>query len=181
MRQRRVVLSGCSGGGKSALLKEMARRGHATVPEPGRRIIAEERRTGTRALPWIDPASFCQRAIELAIEDAAHAKGATVIFDRSALDALIWFDRTGTELAQTTRQQVLSLGYDRRIYLTPPWPEIFESDDDRKHGMTDALAEFEALCDRLPQYGFEMVLVPKRPVLARANWFEAQLEEGAAA
>jgi len=31
---RFVVLSGCSGGGKSTLLAELARRGHSVVEEP---------------------------------------------------------------------------------------------------------------------------------------------------
>ncbi|MPT22826.1 MAG: ATPase, partial [Starkeya sp.] len=39
---RFVVISGCSGGGKSTLLTELARRGFAVVEEPGRRIVAEE-------------------------------------------------------------------------------------------------------------------------------------------
>ncbi|MEX0351521.1 MAG: AAA family ATPase [Paracoccaceae bacterium] len=179
MTQRRIVLSGCSGGGKSTLLQEMARRGYATVPEPGRRIIAQERETGGQALPWINPAAFCHRAIDMAIEDLRVATGDPVIFDRSALDAMIWFDRTGSELSQTTRQQVLNLGYDQRVYLTPPWPEIFKTDTDRKHVMVDALAEYEALCNRLPRYGFQTVLVPKLPVSERADWFEVQLKEGA--
>ena len=36
---RHVVLSGCSGGGKSALLAELSSRGFETVEEPGRRIV----------------------------------------------------------------------------------------------------------------------------------------------
>ena len=36
---RFIILSGCSGGGKSTLLAELARRGFATVEEPGRRIV----------------------------------------------------------------------------------------------------------------------------------------------
>ena len=39
---RFVVISGCSGGGKSTLLAELGRRGHAFVEEPGRRIVKEE-------------------------------------------------------------------------------------------------------------------------------------------
>ena len=39
---RFIILSGCSGGGKSTLLAELARRGFATVEEPGRRIVIEE-------------------------------------------------------------------------------------------------------------------------------------------
>ncbi|MCL2892590.1 AAA family ATPase [Brenneria tiliae] len=41
-----VIISGCSGGGKSTLLTELKRRGHAVVEEPGRRIIQEETRSG---------------------------------------------------------------------------------------------------------------------------------------
>ena len=42
MRPLNVVISGCSGGGKSTLLAELARRGYAVVEEPGRRIIVDE-------------------------------------------------------------------------------------------------------------------------------------------
>ena len=46
MNDRLVVISGCSGGGKSSLLAELQARGHRVVEEPGRRIIAEETVTG---------------------------------------------------------------------------------------------------------------------------------------
>jgi predicted ATPase len=36
---RFVVISGCSGGGKSTLLAELGRRGHTVI---GRRIVIEE-------------------------------------------------------------------------------------------------------------------------------------------
>ena len=39
---RFVVITGCSGGGKSTLLDELGRRGHATIEEPGRRIVRED-------------------------------------------------------------------------------------------------------------------------------------------
>ena len=48
------VLSGCSGGGKSTLLAALARRGFATVEEPGRRIVAEETERSTYADPFIE-------------------------------------------------------------------------------------------------------------------------------
>lgn len=49
---RCVVISGCSGGGKSTLLAELARRGHAVVEEPGRRIVEAELRGNGQAPPW---------------------------------------------------------------------------------------------------------------------------------
>lgn len=47
----RVVLSGCSGGGKSTLLAELARRGHAVRPEAGRLVVEAELAAGGGALP----------------------------------------------------------------------------------------------------------------------------------
>ena len=86
---RFVVISGCSGGGKSTLLSELARRGHAVVEEPGRRDVAEEMRTGGSALPWVDAAAFARRAIEIALADRASAPdaGSWVFFDRGLIDA----------------------------------------------------------------------------------------------
>lgn len=51
---RSVVMSGCSGGGKSALLTELGRRGYPVVEELGRRIVVEQRRSNGMTLPWID-------------------------------------------------------------------------------------------------------------------------------
>jgi predicted ATPase len=69
LSDRFVVLSGCSGGGKSTLLTEFARRGHAVVEEPGRRIVREETARGGGALPWVDAEAFLRRAISMALED----------------------------------------------------------------------------------------------------------------
>ncbi|MEO1107644.1 MAG: AAA family ATPase [Pseudomonadota bacterium] len=178
MKKRRVVLSGCSGGGKSTLLEEMARRGYTTVAEPGRRVIAAEQEHSGDGLPWINPESFCRKVIQTSFDDVTKAPDGLVLFDRSALDALIWFDRTGANLESSLRDKILSLGYDHCVYLFPPWPEIYVKDEQRRHDLSDALEEYEALCDRLPTLGFQTALVPKKPVADRADWFEAQLNKG---
>ena len=71
---RLVVISGCSGGGKSTLLMELARRGHAIVEEPGRRIVREELQGNGAALPWVDPVAFARRAIAMSLEDLELAR-----------------------------------------------------------------------------------------------------------
>jgi hypothetical protein len=71
---RFVVISGCSGGGKSTLLAELARRGQAVVEEPGRRIVREERAGDGAALPWVDPAAFARRAVAMALADREAAE-----------------------------------------------------------------------------------------------------------
>ena len=167
---RAIVITGCSGGGKSTLLAELTQRGHATVQEPGRRIIA---RGGP--FPWEDPKAFALAAIEMASEDITQADGAITFFDRSALDALVWFERTDTPLDPAIRRHVLSMAYDKQVIVAPPWPEIYVQETDRRHDLTAALAEYDALCDRLPKFGFSLHSLPKDTPVKRADWVEAQV------
>lgn len=75
MSDRYAVPSGCSGGGKSTLLAELQRRGHAVAEEPGRRVLKTEHQAGGGALPWIDIAAFARRALEVSIADRDAARG----------------------------------------------------------------------------------------------------------
>lgn len=167
----RIVVSGCSGGGKSTLLAEMAARGWVCSEEPGRRVVAEG------LLPWQDIAGFCARCVTLAVQDF-HAAGPGVsLFDRSFLDALIWFEQAGQKLPEAAAKAVEGLRYHEVVFLAPPWPEIYVQDEARQHDLQAALAEFDALCQRLPKHGYTVEFLPKLPVNERADWFEARLKE----
>ena len=84
-----LLVGGCSGGGKSTLLAELGRRGHAGVEEPGRRIVKEELKGDGSALPWVDEAAFARRAIVMALADRASATvmEGWVFFDSGLIDA----------------------------------------------------------------------------------------------
>jgi predicted ATPase len=172
-----VVISGCSGGGKSTLLAELARRGHAVVEEPGRRIVLEEKNSSGSALPWVDMAAFSRRAMAMALADRASAcalKG-WVFFDRGLVDA-------AASLQHLTGEHVLaSLGqthrYHRRVFLTPPWPEIYANDPERRHGLDAALAEYSRLLDAYASLGYEIFILPKVGVAERADFVLTTLEE----
>lgn len=173
--ERFVILSGCSGGGKSSLLAELARRGYAVVEEPGRRIVAEELRSGGQALPWVDLAAFARRALSMALADlaAVPAAGSRVFFDRGLIDAAVALSHaTGVPLAES-----LPAGhrFNRLVFFTPPWPEIFAEDRARRHGMDAALAEYERLSQAYPALGYELCLLPRGTVAERADYLLARL------
>ena len=167
---RHVVLSGCSGGGKSTLLVELGRRGFATVEEPGRRIVADELRGDGIALPWIDLEAFAQRAIEMASADRERVKDANgwVFFDRGLVDAAVTLEQaSGVPAARTLA------GSDRfhhQVFLTPPWPEIYRPDHERRLGMAEGITEYHRLLDAFTRLGYEPILLPKLDVEARADF-----------
>ena len=175
MSDRFVVLSGCSGGGKSTLLAELARRGHSVVEEPGRRIVREEMARGGTALPWVDAEAFIHRAIEMALDDRRRAEmiPGWVFFDRGLFDAISALtDMTGEpalfELGRRYR-------YHHTVFVTPPWPEIYEIDAERKHGLKQAEAEYVRLARDYRLLDYSVLEVPKRSVVERADWMLAHL------
>lgn len=168
MSDRFVILSGCSGGGKSTLLAELRRRGHAVIEEPGRRIVSEEVARGGKALPWIDVAAFARRTVEVALSDRQVALNLPgwVFFDRSLVDAASALEHFAAEPAL---ERLGRHRYNEAVFLTPPWPEIFTSDPERRHGLEEAIAEYERLERAYPQLGYRLVILPKTSVEARAN------------
>lgn len=166
---RFVIISGCSGGGKSTLLAELARRGHGIVEEPGRRIVAQELSGDGAALPWVDGVAFARRAIELALTDrsAAETKPGLTFFDRSAIDAASALEYlTGERLV--TRSDSLPR-YHKTVFLTPPWPEIYVNDRERRHDFEDAVAEYQRLCRSYPLAGYDVSILDRTSVSERAD------------
>jgi len=168
--ERFVVISGCSGGGKSTLLTELARRGHAVVEEPGRRIVKLELERGGTALPWVDGVAFARRAIALARADhaAANRRGGWVFFDRGLIDAAAALQHLTGEPALATVGQAHR--YHGRVFMTPPWREIYLEDPERRHGFDDAVAEYARLVEAYPSLGYEVVTLPRAAVAERADF-----------
>ena len=146
------------------------------MEEPGRRIVREELACGGRALPWIDLAAFAQRALEVARADLITAAdwAGLVFFDRGIIDA-------AAALQHATSKPVLSeLGtvrpYRSTAFLTPPWPELFASDAERRHGWNEAVAEYSRLQRAYSGLGYRTIILPRISVSERADLVLRTLE-----
>ncbi|MCB1807924.1 MAG: AAA family ATPase, partial [Candidatus Competibacteraceae bacterium] len=60
--------------------------------------------------------------------------------------------------------------YHRFFFLNPPSPEIYTTDADRRHQLSDAIEEYERLLSVYPSIGYEVVVLPKTRVEARADY-----------
>lgn len=163
-----VIISGCSGGGKSTLLEALSKKGYATVPEPGRRIVKHETATGGTALPWVNMEAFARRAVAVSLADRDAAPDSKpVFFDRGLIDAAsalhhICGDGFLHELKQKHR-------YNAMVFMTPPWPEIYLSDDERQHDFQAAVEEYERLLRDYRDLDYTTVILPKCSVEERVT------------
>ncbi|GGE28693.1 ATPase [Primorskyibacter flagellatus] len=167
-------MSGCSGGGKSTLLAELVARGYRTVAEPGRRIVTEELKGSGASLPWADPEAFARRAVEMALADrAALEPDGDIFFDRGLIDAAAALEHSaGVPVERTLAGQAR---FHQQVFLVPPWPEIYETDPDRRHGYDAAVDEHDRLLAVYERLGYTAVLLPKTGVAARADFVLSRL------
>jgi predicted ATPase len=171
-----VVISGCSGGGKSTLLAELARRGYAIIEEPGRRIVSAELSSGGTALPWIDMEAFARRAVSMALADHTQAPDSDwVFFDRGLIDAASALHHVGGDGLLLTLK--LHHRYNPIVFMTPPWPDIYATDSGRQHDFDAAEAEYERLMRDYRTLGYATVILAKTTTSERADMVLSLLED----
>jgi predicted ATPase len=175
-----VVVSGCSGGGKSSLLNEMAARGYQVHPEPGRQIVKEQLSIGGDGVPWANTVKFAELCVSRAmfLYNTARPTDKPVLFDRSIIDNVTGLRELGYPVAPYLDEAVRRYRYARRVFMTPPWAELFANDPERRHSFADAQAEYEWLVPAYRAHGYDVVLIPKVSVRERADFLEEQLGYG---
>ncbi|APG48367.1 putative ATPase [Phaeobacter porticola] len=140
------------------------------MPEPGRGIVIEESCGDGRALPWVSLEAFAHRAIEQARRDRQSARdlGGWVFFDRGLIDAAVALEWAAeVPIADTL---IGADTYHAVVFLTPPWPEIYVQEAERQHGFADALEEYDRLYAAYSALGYEVIILPKTDVTARADF-----------
>lgn len=172
---RFFVITGGPGSGKTSLIAALD--GIHRMPEAGRAIIQEERATGGSALPWKDPLAFAEKMLARDIQawEAAERLEGPVIFDRGIPDVMGYLLWSGLPIPPHLAQVAAERRYNRRVFLAPPWPEIFTQDAERKQ----TLAEAEATCSTMREVyaglGYVLVELPCVSVAERAAFVRATI------
>jgi predicted ATPase len=57
-----------------------------------------------------------------------------------------------------------------RCFVAPPWPEIFETDAERRHSFDDAMREYPQTLAAYRDCGYELIEIPRAPVSERVEF-----------
>ena len=143
--------------------------GYATVPEPGRRIVSEGIAIGGKGLPWVDMKAFARRAVEMATSDlqtAQHSEG-VVFFDRGLIDAAVALEHSGGQSVGETLGK--NRPYAERVFVLPPWRELYTGDGERRHDFDTAVQEYHRINRALDALGYTIQELPQVSVRERVN------------
>jgi predicted ATPase len=166
------VVTGGPGSGKSTLIEALHRAGDARSVEAGRGVIQDQVTIGGCALPWCDPPAFAELMLcwEMRSYHMAQDQAGSVFFDRGVPDVVGYLRLLRLPVPKHMQKAAGVFRYNRRVFIAPPWPEIFQQDSERRQGLDEAVRTYEAMVTTYSGCGYELVELPRAPVEERVRF-----------
>ncbi|HVW76857.1 MAG TPA: AAA family ATPase [Alloacidobacterium sp.] len=173
------ILTGGPGSGKSTLIDALEQVGYARSVEAGRGIIQQQVSIGGNALPWINPAAFADLMLtwEMRSYEIAQKTAGPVFFDRGVPDIAGYLQLNDLAIPSYVEKAIELYGYNRRVFIAPPWREIFSQDAERKQDFPEAVCTYEAMVSIYTKYGYQPVEIPQTTVEKRVEFVLSKIGE----
>lgn len=166
------TITGGPGSGKTALIDELKRRGYKCVQEVARQVIQEQMAINGEGLPWKNLPLFKKMLLDRSIETYHKALESSEItfFDRDVLELIAYDRHTVTESSDELYQAVHTLTYNKRVFVAPPWKEIYCNDRERKQTYDEAIRVYNNIVSVNIEFGREIIKLPQTTVCKRADF-----------
>jgi predicted ATPase len=169
LRSNFHIITGGPGSGKTSVIEALGERGFCCVDEVGRKIIREQLMIGGDALHWGDRAKFLELMLSRSIGDYERAGDGDgpVFFDRGIPELAGYGLLVGIPVPAHVTKAAELFRYARRVFVMPPWREIYRNDVERKQDFSEAIASHDLAVATYREFGYEPLEVPKASVAER--------------
>ena len=157
------IITGGPGVGKTTLLNELAKRQFKTVSESAREIIKQEMDRNGDGLPWKNRELYADLMLKASLESFESVplnSTDSYFFDRGILDTVCYVRLIGNTVSAEMEQIAKNNCYNRKVFILPPWQEIYHTDNERKQTWEEAMRTFTQMKETYLDYGYELIEVP---------------------
>ncbi|HRB72706.1 MULTISPECIES: ATP-binding protein [Flavobacterium] len=169
MNKEIVVIIGGPGSGKTTLIDGLTDRGYTCYPEISREVTLEARKQGIEQLFLERPLLFSELLLEgrkKQFVSATNEAAEIVFLDRGIPDVLAYMHYIGDAYPAFFDNACKEHKYSK-IFILPPWEDIYISDDARYENYEQAVLIHEHLVETYEKYGYNLIEVPKDTVDSR--------------
>jgi predicted ATPase len=173
-----VVIIGGPGTGKTTLIEALTTQGFCCYPEVSREVINEARKQGIEQLFLEKPLLFSELLLEgrrKQFESACNEPHDVVFIDRGIPDVLAYMHYIGDSYPPFFDHACREHKYSK-IFILPPWKEIYTSDEQRYETWEQAKLLYDHLSETYQKYGYELHEVPKASVRERVDFILQHLD-----
>ena len=174
-----IVITGGPGSGKTTLIEALEAAGFARTHEAGRGIIQDQSAIGGEALPWRDPLAFAEQMLawDMRSYRMARARGGAVFCDRGIPDTIGYLRLMQLRVPAHMEKAAEIFRYHRRVFIAPPWREIFTQDAERRQDFAEAERTYQAMAETYTRLGYELVALPLVSVADRVRFVIGEIGE----
>jgi len=161
-----VVLIGGPGTGKSTIIDRLKEKGYCCYPEISRQVTMKAQEEGIEQLFLENPLLFSELLLEgrkKQYENAIKEPDKIIFLDRGIPDVLAYMNYIGDQYPPSFEKACTDHLY-TKIFLFPPWEEIFISDQERYENFEQSKNIDVHLVETYKKYGYELIEVPKDTV-----------------
>jgi len=171
------VITGGPGAGKTAVLRELERRGYKSSEEAARQIIQEQVKIGGDALPWANTSRYAELMLIKSIEAyISNTPSSQILFmDRGVPDIACYLRLIGLPVSEDLRIACESYRYNVKVFMAPPWKEIYTTDTERKQTWEEAVTTHNRMVEVYEEFGYQPINIPKLSPAERAEFIITRL------
>ncbi|KGO08689.1 AAA family ATPase [Elizabethkingia bruuniana] len=168
------VITGGPGVGKTTLIKVLEKQGFVVIMEEARRIIQEQLQMKGEGLPWKNKTYYAQLMLNASLESyqlvVSGKSSNTTFFDRGILDTICYMKMENIPVPEDLNNLVNAHPYNQKVFILPPWEEIYSTDNERKQTWQEAVSTFDKMKQTYLEYGYKVIEVPKNSVEQRCEF-----------
>jgi predicted ATPase len=175
--QKKIVITGGPGSGKSVVINELIQRDYVCMPEISREVTLNARKSGIEQLFLNEPMLFSKMLLEGRKEqylEAERTGAAIVFFDRGLPDVNAYLDHFNLVYDDYFHRMVEDYTY-HKIFIMPPWPDIYQMDTERYEDFDQAREIFRSIEKIYMRLGYDLISVPKGTVEERVDFILKQI------
>jgi len=177
MPKNRIIITGGGGSGKSSLIEYFLANGYCAVREAAREQIRISLEQNSRALPWDDIVAFSKNVQAQMLKDYhLFPESEFCFFDRCLLDVLSYLVMDSVEVYPELLADIESHRYYQKVFILPPWKEIFTKDDERMEDFESTFSAFETIRSTYEKHGYTVIELPKVSIEARVDFILSHLK-----
>ncbi len=172
-----IVIIGGPGTGKTTIIDELMSLGYCCYPEISREVTAEAKKQGIEQLFLENPLLFSELLLEGRKKQFKRAQEEPhdyVFIDRGIPDVLAYMHYIGDSYPAFFDAACREHQYSR-IFILPPWEEIYVSDEERYENYEQAKLIYSHLAETYRTYGYELIEVPRGTVRQRIDFILGNL------
>ena len=172
------IITGAPGAGKTEIIEELSKRGYDGQEEVPRRLLREKTAEKLGISPFTDLEKFADivfEAMHRQYLEAIKANNPICFFDRGIPDVFAYLKNSNFTIPDTYYTKLAKCDFEKKVFICPPWREIYISDSIRPYSFEDTLKLDSQIIAIYEKLSFNLIKIPKRPVKQRVDFVLSQI------